>query len=496
MIMSYVYFTRKGAIMSYNVFLWGFDSITVRNAMVKLEQDGIIKIQKWFIADGFKKQDFFARRDEAETSWYYQFNPKGNIFNIDKLEYPPSYIYQYMYNNMNMILHNLMRYTDAFRIPMHECLNILDQLINSYYTLLLEKRPDIIIFANVPHFADAIVLYFLAEAMKIKTLFFSPTTFEKKFCYCFSLSDYGKFHDVPEFDEKAKIVLEEKYEKFIPYTTDEAIKHYLGLNKSWNTKLRAFFSPYTWIKEKVKLVRDTFDKYENMDEFLAIKLIELVDKHSLERNYHRRSKALFLNNCDFSKPYVYFPLHFQPEMATDVLGGIYTDQLIALEQVRRIIPEDWKIYVKENPIQKSYKRGKEFFKRLTKIPNTVLLDRKVDTYKLIASSKFVATVNGTASWEAISGGKPTLIFGHQWFEELPGVFRYRDDITAQEIADFHIDHALLEAKVSELMKKMVTLVLHDEMLFNFYHLDFDQAENERTIYQFFRFILPHVKCHS
>lgn len=477
--------------MSYNVFLWGFDSKLVRNAMAKLEQDGVINIQKWFIDESFLKDDFFSHRQEAEPFWVYKF--VQNQKEIDNIKFPPDYINRYIYEHMMMILHNLTRYTDAFRIPMHECINIIDQLVNQFYTLLSDKNPDIVIFVNVPHFVDGVVLYLLAKAMKIKTLFFAPTPLDNKMCYCFSLSDYGKFHDVPVFDEKAQASIEEKYEKFIPYTTDAAIKHYLGLNKSWKYRLRAFYSPFKWLQDRFSLFHKTSQKYESIDEFLTIKLIKFIDKHTLERNYHRRSKALFSSACDFHKPYVYFPLHFQPEMSTDVIGGIYTDQLIAIEHVRRILPADWKIYIKENPIQKSYKRGKEFFRRLSKIPNVVLLDRKIDTYKLIASSKFVATVNGTASWEAVSGGKPTLIFGHQWFEEFPGVFRYHDNINASEIANYHIDHQKLESKVSECMKKMVSIVLYDEMLLGFYDLKFDYNENEKKVYQFFKFILPYVK---
>lgn len=476
--------------MSYNVFLWGFDSKLIRNAMAKLEKDEIINIKKWFITESFLNDVFFSHRNEAEPFWTYKFSKKQQ--KNENCKIPPDYVNRYMYNNMIVILHNLTRYTDNFRIPMHECLNIIDQLINYFYTLLLEKKPDIVIFVSVPHLVDGVVLYFLAKAMKIKTLIFGTTSFEKKVTYCFSLTDYGKFHEVPVYKEvNDNIAIEEKYEKNLPYMSETQIKHDLGLDKTWGSRLRAFHSPLNWIQERISTFREHFDKYENIDEYLEIKLIELINSHFQEKNYQRRLHNLSIKTCDFNQPYVYFPLHLQPEMTTDTLGGIYTDQLLALEQLRSILPESWKIYVKENPKQKFYKRGKEFFERLALVSNTLLLDRTVDTYKLIASCKFVATITGTAAWEAVSGGKPALIFGHSWYDELPGIFHFNDNINANDIASYQINHKELEAKVTDLMKKMATLVLCDEMLLGV--KEFDQARNEEEVYRFFKFILPYVK---
>lgn len=479
--------------MSYNVFLWGFDSELVRNTMTKLEQDGIINIKKWFIFNGFTKDTFFLHRKEAEPFWDYEHRHAKNLSVEADLKYPPDFVNHHIYKNMIMILHNLTRYTDAFRMPFHESLNIIGQIINRYYTLILQQKPDIIIFSNIPHFVDGTILYFLAEALKIKTLFFAQTSFEKKMNYCFSLADYGKFNDIPTYDEKniGKIVIEEKYEKNLPYMTEEQIKHWFGQDKSWKTKLRAFCSPYKWMQERLHVIHKGFDKYENADDFFERKILRFIEKHFVEKNYYRRLNAISEKNVGFGEPYVYFPLHMQPEMTTDVMGGIYTDQLMALEQLRRILPENWKIYVKENPKQKAYKRGKEFFARLASVPNSVLVDRSVDTYKLTASSKFVATITGTAAWEAVSGGKPALIFGHNWYDELPGIFHYHDGIDAKEIANCQINHQELEAKVANCMKKMVSLVLYEEMLLGVD--DFDKKENEKSVYNFFRFILPYVK---
>jgi capsule polysaccharide export protein KpsC/LpsZ len=44
----------------------------------------------------------------------------------------------------------------------------------------------------------------------------------------------------------------------------------------------------------------------------------------------------------------------------------------------------------------------------------------------------VATGTGTAGWEAILRGKPTIIFGYPWYRDFPGLFRVSDVESTKE----------------------------------------------------------------
>jgi hypothetical protein len=194
---------------------------------------------------------------------------------------------------------------------------------------------------------------------------------------------------------------------------------------------------------------------------LVMELLLRVKTHSkrfLQRySNYRESKKNLLNilskQIDLTKKFVYFPLHLQPELTTSTLGGIYVDQLLAIERLSKIIPEDWCIYVKENPVQTELMRGKWFFARLKLIRNVKVVPLDFDTYSLIKNSIFVATITGTAGWEAISGGKNVLVFGNAWYKSLPGAFSYNEDFELEDILNYEINHDELEKELNLLLSK-------------------------------------------
>ena len=193
---------------------------------------------------------------------------------------------------------------------------------------------------------------------------------------------------------------------------------------------------------------------------LLAKLEHFAFQHRVDFSYKITSQDNIYNmELDFNCKYVYFPLHLQPEMTTSLLGGMFCDQVLAIERLRQMLPDDWKIYVKENPKQSYYMRDELFFKRLSLIPNTFFVSREVNTYDLIKNSQFVATITGTAGWEAISGGKCALVFGLAWYRKLPGVFEYSSGVTVEEIINHKINHQELVDEYNKLMSKTYVGVL-------------------------------------
>lgn len=147
---------------------------------------------------------------------------------------------------------------------------------------------------------------------------------------------------------------------------------------------------------------------------------------------------------DLDRPFVYFPLQMQPEMTTSSLGGRYRDQLLALERLAEILPDDHMIYVKENPKQNGKMRSPLFFHRLDRIRQVQLMPSYASSQELLSRSVAVANVSGTVGWEAVSAGKPVLCFGATWWAEAPGVTRFRPGLRFDEILSNTPDRAAVE----------------------------------------------------
>ena len=82
--------------------------------------------------------------------------------------------------------------------------------------------------------------------------------------------------------------------------------------------------------------------------------------------------AVFLADPPGERPYVFYPLHFEPEATTLVHGSYFEDQLTVVKNLARSLPAGWELVVKEH----FYMRGQRrlgFYRSLLSIPNLRLL---------------------------------------------------------------------------------------------------------------------------
>lgn len=122
-----------------------------------------------------------------------------------------------------------------------------------------------------------------------------------------------------------------------------------------------------------------------------------------------------------------YPLHVQPEASIDVCGSFVSDQLKLIKDIRRALPFDVTLIVKEHPNFLGL-RGPSFFRRLRRIPNVKLIPYAMSTFDIYARASLVLTVTGTAAYEAGLLGIPAITFVPMFFGGLSTI-RYCSDVT-------------------------------------------------------------------
>lgn len=338
-------------------------------------------------------------------------------------------------------------------------------LYYQYFTrMLMEGQVDTVIFFSIPHVGPDMVLYRAARRLGLRTRINIQSPVPNRFFSFETIEDFGKFTEGDPGPAELSLTIPKKHEAKIFYMQN------LPDKKGWMLS---------------RFVQDCY--FATFGGRQPISWGGVVQKLLGRISFTRRYRQNAQDEADLTKKFVYFPLHLQPEMTTSVLGGPFSDQLLALEKISRLIPDDWHIYVKENPLQAYQQRGQFFFERLARIPNCHYLSSKVNTFDLIGNSQFVASVTGTACWEAARGGKPAILFGHVWFRGFPGILSWTPKTTLDDILGQEFTHADIETAYNKVMSKT-----HEGIIERAYieiHPDFSEEANGELLIKFLRKML-------
>ncbi len=395
------------------------------------------------------------------------------------------------YQFMNEAIDHLHRASGEFRYRSHKLNNFFDYqhyyhvVVDRVYSIIRSERINLILLFDIPHLFYDTTIYQVAKINSIDILILRQALWPDRYFSCRSVSDFGV---LPKLSKNCP----ENIERF---TIDEHsmpnLFYMQGVSQNRDSKgrltlrgavhLLAFLA--TSSPTKLFNVPYVFKMMRRMHH-LAGKFPQWRDPFS--SFFHRNSLLYFETLAQFeevepdlTKSFVYFPLHLQPEMTTSALGGKFSDQLLAIERVAELIPDDWRIFVKENPRQIGKMRRPMFFHRLWRIKKVDFLSSHANTHVLTEHAKFVATITGTVGWEAICRGKVALVFGRPWYTKLPGIFVYRSGLKLNEILDFSFSQSNLEKRISELLHRshFGTLHRHDAREIE----EFDAEKNGKKI---------------
>ena len=447
-----------------NAVVVGFDFPFIRDVIYRLEKNNVIEIKKWFISSDTDDEEI-----KLKNAVHWRYLIEGDIqcnyeYNI------PDDIYINLRNNFYTYLDQIVRESYFENRAAYENLNVINVFIHYFYDLLIKNKIDIIIFSDAPHGAYACILYDIAKLLNVKTLICFPCYMREKFLVCWDLDDIGYYKLNVNFSletEGNNNIVDGNFEKAV----------------FWEPKKN--FSIKKLIDDRKASFKDYSYKYDNLFDWITRHIIKSLNRSYQKYLYNFNYKRLFKDKINDNEKFVYFPIHLQPEMTTSTLGGIYNDQILVIEKIRKIIPDDWYIYVKENPLQTYQWRDKYFFLRLQGFKNIRFMSKETNTYELINKSQFVATITGTAGFEAISGGKPALTFGRAWYRCLPGVTVYNDKV---QLSDIMKTFTVEEVKkgFDKLSENFIEGVIAEEV---YKYQEIDLEKNKEMIYNCLKIVI-------
>lgn len=322
----------------------------------------------------------------------------------------------------------------------------------SYWSFVIEKfGVDLIFFSNTPHLPHDYPLYLCAKKMGIKTLMFNVSSLHK---WVYLTEDIGGRAIYSGFLEKNPEYIEdlflEGYEKFLhskhelPWYMKEQNKKDKNIFRSLETNrftaipfhffdslfrkiaLGVLLGNQTHVKNKYRTIKFYSGLYKtkspNFLDIASFKVKSSKKKKMLKAEYSKYSVKI---NPEKYTKYIYFPLHYQPELTTTPLGGEASDQFHVISEISRALPSDTVLVVKEHPSQYakvlygSQGRYLGCWESIYNLPNVIICDITVSSIALINHAEAVVTVTGTAGWEALVNKKTSFHFGGAWYQAFP-----------------------------------------------------------------------------
>jgi len=132
----------------------------------------------------------------------------------------------------------------------------------------------------------------------------------------------------------------------------------------------------------------------------------------------RRLPILSPRDVDQLTNFAFFPMHFEPEVALQVFGRSYQNQIEVVRMLALSLPVGMPLLVKEHPRSLGF-RKESYYRKLLEIPNVRLVDPFMPAIDIVRRSSLACVITGSIGLEAAIVGKPVLMLGETSYTLLP-----------------------------------------------------------------------------
>lgn len=164
------------------------------------------------------------------------------------------------------------------------------------------------------------------------------------------------------------------------------------------------------------------------------KRINKAQRKALKSSYLKSINIFTSNDLKLNKnKYVFFAMHMEPEASTLPMGENFYDQYMAILALRKWLPKNIKLFIKEHPSQMLIEAGplgrsQYFYDSLNKISGIYFVSGNLNSIEVAKHSLFVASITGVICLEAAYLGKKGIYFGKAWYRGLPNTFKWSKEL--------------------------------------------------------------------
>jgi hypothetical protein len=367
---------------------------------------------------GIKK--FYNKQKFVNFSqqWYYYEHVKTNFQKPD-LEYLKKIEQKFNLKIWEIAYSERFFYEDFY--PYHkfshdEILYLIEQECKLFEEIL-EKNDYDFFLTNMITRHPKLLLYKMCIAKGIHPLTLETARFGKKFTIS---KEIGKI----ENSENYKKTVNDLSDKF-PNLLDYLKKYERGTGSVFGLTYKIPIS------KKISALSKFFFKKSSTTNYLNYGKSRknlLLHGSRFIGSFRRRSRQSFLdqntlNHVDGKIPFIYFPLHAEPERELLLQAPYYSNQITVITNVAKSMPVGYLLYVKEHPVMIDVNwRPIEYYKQIQNLPNVRLIHPSLSSLDLIEKCKLSVTISGDVGIESAFYGKPTIVFSKTDYSVLPFVY--------------------------------------------------------------------------
>ena len=371
------------------------------------------------------RKNFFQKQKmvKFDKIWYYRDNVHLNNLKKPNLEYLKKFEEKYNLKLWNLIYSERYFYKyNLYDFSHDELLCLLEQECDFFERTIDEIQPDFLIIGTTDLHHNHL-LYELCRSKGIQVLMLGGSRFGFREMVC---KEPDKINGLiqPNKNQFPKII--RSYDELQNYlnaydNTKQISKFTSSLKVSKISQLTKFFKLFFIYTRK---------KYQNQFESYGMTKTKML-KYILFSKFSRKKVSFFVNhnldkNFEDSLPFIYFPLHTEPERSLSIAAPYYTNQIEVITNIAKSIPVEYTLLVKDHPGM-AFKPGGgrkiSFYKSIMELPNVKLVHPLVKQNDILRKCSLVITISGTAGLEAAFFNKPSITLIETLYSHLPSVTR-------------------------------------------------------------------------